>query len=164
VTWWLLCIRAAVPAEGYFVYILYSERAPTRNYSGLTSNVTDRIAVHNAGMSPHTASGPWRIVAAVEFATRTRGGVRAVPEIRSWSRVRAPSALSRLRLTSDIWNGVNSKAARHLPKALWPVVQRTLDQIDAVTKVEGSGATCLSLGSRDIPCHTVSSRQPTPEQ
>jgi len=24
--------------------------------------------------------------------------------------------------TRDIWNGVNSKAARRIPRALWPVV------------------------------------------
>jgi len=62
-----------VPAEKYFVSILQSERVPTRYYSGLTSNVDDRIAAHNAGMSPHTASGrPWKFVAAVEFATQER--------------------------------------------------------------------------------------------
>jgi toxin HigB-1 len=38
--------------------------------------------------------------------------------------------------TGDIWNGVNSKAARRIPKALWPVVRRRLDQIDAVKKLE----------------------------
>jgi toxin HigB-1 len=38
--------------------------------------------------------------------------------------------------TRDIWNGVNSKAARRIPRALWPIVQRKLDQIDSVTKLE----------------------------
>lgn len=38
--------------------------------------------------------------------------------------------------TRDIWNGVNSKAARRIPRALWPAVRRKLDQIDAVTKLE----------------------------
>ena len=38
--------------------------------------------------------------------------------------------------TSDIWNGVNSKAARRIPRALWPIVQRKLDQVDSVTKLE----------------------------
>ena len=38
--------------------------------------------------------------------------------------------------TRDIWNGVNSKAARRIPKAVWPVVQRKLDQIDSVTKLD----------------------------
>ena len=69
----MICSRFAVPAERSFVYILQSERVPGRYYSGLTANVDDRIAAHNAGMSPHTASGrPWRFVAAVEFAARER--------------------------------------------------------------------------------------------
>jgi proteic killer suppression protein len=38
--------------------------------------------------------------------------------------------------TRDIWNGVNSKAARRIPRALWPIVRRTLDQLDAITKLE----------------------------
>lgn len=38
--------------------------------------------------------------------------------------------------TRDIWDGVNSKAARGIPKALWPVVRRKLDQIDSVTKLD----------------------------
>lgn len=35
--------------------------------------------------------------------------------------------------TRDIWHG---KAARRIPKPLWPVVRRKLDQIDVVTKVD----------------------------
>ena len=38
--------------------------------------------------------------------------------------------------TRDIWNGVNSKAARRIPRELWPSVRRKLDQIDAVTRLE----------------------------
>lgn len=38
--------------------------------------------------------------------------------------------------TRDIWNGVNSKAARRVPRELWPNVRRKLDQIDAVTKLD----------------------------
>jgi proteic killer suppression protein len=38
--------------------------------------------------------------------------------------------------TRDIWNGVNSKAARRIPKDLWPVVRRKLDQIDTVTRLD----------------------------
>ena len=38
--------------------------------------------------------------------------------------------------TRDIWNGVNSQAARRIPRALWPIVRRKLDQIDAVTRLE----------------------------
>ena len=38
--------------------------------------------------------------------------------------------------TRDIWNGVNTKAARRMPRGLWPIVRRKLDQIDAVTRLE----------------------------
>jgi toxin HigB-1 len=38
--------------------------------------------------------------------------------------------------TRDIWNGVNTKAARRIPRELWPIVRRKLDQIDAVTRLE----------------------------
>lgn len=36
--------------------------------------------------------------------------------------------------TKDIWNGVNSKAARRVPRPIWPVIRRKLDQLDAVTQ------------------------------
>ena len=38
--------------------------------------------------------------------------------------------------TRDIWNGVNSKAARRIPQELWPAVRRKLDQIDAVLRLD----------------------------
>ena len=38
--------------------------------------------------------------------------------------------------TRDIWNGVNSKAARRLPRPLWPVIRRKLDQLDVVTQLD----------------------------
>jgi proteic killer suppression protein len=38
--------------------------------------------------------------------------------------------------TTDIWNGVNSKAARKIPRTVWPVIQRKLDQIDSVTTLD----------------------------
>jgi len=38
--------------------------------------------------------------------------------------------------TRDIWNGVNTKAARRIPRELWPIVRRKLDQIDAVARLE----------------------------
>ena len=40
------------------------------------------------------------------------------------------------RGTDDIWHGVSSKAASRIPKALWSIVRRKLDQIDTVTKLE----------------------------
>lgn len=38
--------------------------------------------------------------------------------------------------TRGIWNGVNSKAARRVPRELWPIVRRKLDQIDAVARLD----------------------------
>lgn len=38
--------------------------------------------------------------------------------------------------TRDIWNGVNTKAARRIPRDLWPIVRRKLDQIDAVQRLD----------------------------
>ena len=38
--------------------------------------------------------------------------------------------------TRDIWDGVNSKAARRISKAVWPVIRRKLDQLDSVTKLD----------------------------
>lgn len=38
--------------------------------------------------------------------------------------------------TEDIWNGVNSKAARRIPQVLWSVIRRKLDQIDAVMNLD----------------------------
>jgi proteic killer suppression protein len=38
--------------------------------------------------------------------------------------------------TRDIWNGVNSKAARRIPRELWPIVRRKLDQVDVVTRFD----------------------------
>ena len=37
---------------------------------------------------------------------------------------------------TNIWNGVNSKAARRIPRELWPNLRRKLDQIDAVTTLD----------------------------
>lgn len=38
--------------------------------------------------------------------------------------------------TRDIWNGANSKVARRVPRAIWPVIRRKVDQLDAVTELD----------------------------
>lgn len=38
--------------------------------------------------------------------------------------------------TEDIWNGLNTRAARSIPQAAWPAVRRKLDQIDTVTRLD----------------------------
>jgi len=57
-------------ADPRFVYILRSVHQPDRYYTGLTTDVPRRLAVHNSGGSTHTAAlRPWTLVAAVEFAS-----------------------------------------------------------------------------------------------
>ena len=38
--------------------------------------------------------------------------------------------------TRNIWNGRNTKAARRIPRDVWPVVRRKLDQIDAISRLD----------------------------
>jgi proteic killer suppression protein len=38
--------------------------------------------------------------------------------------------------TADIWNGVETKAARRIPKSIWPIVRRKLDLLKRVTRVD----------------------------
>jgi putative endonuclease len=53
----------------HIVYVLRSESNPKRYYTGLTSNLSSRLAAHNAGTSKHTSTGrPWRVVVSLEFA------------------------------------------------------------------------------------------------
>ncbi|MBS2032901.1 MAG: type II toxin-antitoxin system RelE/ParE family toxin [Deltaproteobacteria bacterium] len=37
------------------------------------------------------------------------------------------------KATEDIFNGINSREARRIPRTVWPVVQRKLDMLNAAT-------------------------------
>jgi putative endonuclease len=53
------------------VYVLRSVRDSKRHYVGVTSNVTERLRWHNAGMNVHTANNcPWDVIVSVEFKTQ----------------------------------------------------------------------------------------------
>jgi predicted GIY-YIG superfamily endonuclease len=55
-----------------FVYILRSDRDPTRHYVGITSNVDERLEWHNYGPCGYTREyRPWSIIVAIEFRTET---------------------------------------------------------------------------------------------
>lgn len=55
------------------VYILRSVSTPDRFYTGVTSDLSARLADHDAGRSPHTSSGrPWTIEVTVQFADEAR--------------------------------------------------------------------------------------------
>ncbi len=57
----------------HYVYILVSERDPTRHYVGLTENLHDGLARHDSARSPHTSRhGPWRIDTVTAFASRAK--------------------------------------------------------------------------------------------
>lgn len=52
----------------HHVYILQSIEYPNQFYTGLTNDVPDRLAAHNAGQSPHTSKyKPWRLLSAHYF-------------------------------------------------------------------------------------------------
>lgn len=55
----------------YYVYILASEKDPTRFYAGFTEDFKARLAEHNSGKSIHTrAFRPWRIKTCIAFTHR----------------------------------------------------------------------------------------------
>ncbi len=53
-----------------FVYVLQSVSQPGRQFVESAANVPLRLAAHNAGHSPLTAScRPWRLVAVMQFTS-----------------------------------------------------------------------------------------------
>jgi putative endonuclease len=78
------------------VYLLQSISHPEQRYVGLTSDLDKRLAVHNAGQSPHTAKfRPWKIVTYHAFIDEAKaadfekylksGSGRAFANNRFWS-------------------------------------------------------------------------------
>ena len=60
-----------MPGPKRFVYILRSDRSPSRHYVGITSDVARRLIWHNAGQNVHTARDrPWSLVVSMEFSTQ----------------------------------------------------------------------------------------------
>ena len=57
----------------HYVYILVSESAPGRHYTGITEDLQSRLELHNTGRCPHTSKYvPWRIETAVAFRSRDK--------------------------------------------------------------------------------------------
>jgi len=55
------------------VYLIQSESTPSRHYVGLTSDLYNRLAEHNAGEGRHTRKyRPWRLVVSIEFTCEAR--------------------------------------------------------------------------------------------
>ena len=71
--WYPHCPPNSVSFAKRFVYILRSQKTPSRYYTGLTSCVGARLAEHNAGTCTHTVSGrPWQVDVVIEFADERR--------------------------------------------------------------------------------------------
>jgi predicted GIY-YIG superfamily endonuclease len=53
----------------HYVYLLESSSIADRRYSGVTSDLGQRLKDHNQGMSSHTAKFlPWRLVTYIAFS------------------------------------------------------------------------------------------------
>ena len=53
------------------VYIIQSDVDPSRFYTGITSDLENRLDWHNRGACPHTINDrPWSIVVSLEFRTQ----------------------------------------------------------------------------------------------
>jgi putative endonuclease len=62
-----------MPGAKRFVYVMRNTGTPPQFYVGLTSDVEGRLADHNAGHCPHTASRrPWCFHVAIEFPDEDR--------------------------------------------------------------------------------------------
>ena len=60
-------------ADKRFVYVLRNADQNPRFYVGLSSNICARLAGHNAGRCPHTASRrPWQLHVTIEFSDEQR--------------------------------------------------------------------------------------------
>src|SRR5256885_14924924 len=56
-----------------FTYILQSEVDPERFYTGLTSNLRERLKRHNDGSVPHTSKWrPWNLKTYIAMSDRQR--------------------------------------------------------------------------------------------
>jgi predicted GIY-YIG superfamily endonuclease len=56
----------------YYVYLI-ERRKSCHRYVGLTSDLKQRLAEHNAGKSMHTSKfRPWRLVTYVAFSDRAK--------------------------------------------------------------------------------------------
>ncbi len=57
----------------HYVYILQSLSNPNQYYTGLTSDLKNRLSQHNNGYVPHTSKyTPWKLLAYFAFDTRDK--------------------------------------------------------------------------------------------
>ena len=64
---------SAATVSFHYVYTLVSLSQPDRHYTGCTTDLASRLAVHNTDKCPHTSKFvPWRIETAVAFRCREK--------------------------------------------------------------------------------------------
>ena len=57
----------------YCVYVLIDTTTEMHHYAGLTQDLSERLAKHNAGEVPHTSKfKPWRIQTAIAFDSKEK--------------------------------------------------------------------------------------------
>ena len=78
-----------------YVYLLQSLSHPDQRYVGMTADIAQRLAAHNAGQSTHTAKyRPWKMIGYSAFTDEAKaitfekylktGSGRAFAEKRLW--------------------------------------------------------------------------------
>ena len=56
-----------------YVYVLRSVNYPNQRYFGITSDLRQRMAEHNAGKSAHTSKfRPWRVATYIGFSNEQK--------------------------------------------------------------------------------------------
>jgi putative endonuclease len=64
-------VKTGIPRAMTYVYLIESVHYQGHRNVGITDNLKQRFAHHNAGKSPHTRKfKPWRLVAYAAFAER----------------------------------------------------------------------------------------------
>lgn len=59
----------------HYVYLIESLSRPRERYVGQTTDLTRRIAEHNAGKSSHTSKFiPWRLTTDIAFSNAEKAG------------------------------------------------------------------------------------------
>lgn len=57
----------------YYVYLLQSEASAGQRYIGVTSDLKERVAQHNARKSPHTSKYiPWKLITYIAFSDQRK--------------------------------------------------------------------------------------------
>ena len=56
-----------------YAYLIQSITYPKEKYIGITSDLKDRLKVHNEGGSPHTSKfKPWKLVSYLAFSSEEK--------------------------------------------------------------------------------------------